>query len=140
MVLVATPDPKLALKLGRAIEGEKAYLVHAGSARELRHQVHACQPEVVVLDVRLGGNLFRALDEAARLIATRSQPAVVVLTPVRARAVEREAGRLGCFDVINLDRRACAAHVARAVSEAAAARLSGALEPPPRRRARESLH
>jgi ActR/RegA family two-component response regulator len=139
MVLIATADTDLALKLGEAIEGQKTYVVSAKDATELRHKVHSTQPEVVILDARFGSNSYRVLDDVPRLLEVRSDPAVIVLTPWRSGRVRDEAARLGCFDVVSLDDRAWRRKVSRAVLDAQAARLAGALERPAKREP-EPLH
>lgn len=138
MTVIATADVHLARKLGEAITGRKSYILSASDEKELRHLVHSSQPEVLVLDVRLGGNRYRAMAEVPRLMLTRSHPAVILLIPWRSTAVREEAGRMGCYEVVVIGRPSFLRQLSQAVIEAADARLAGALEPP--RRGHGSLH
>lgn len=128
MVLIATLDTDLAETLMRAIDGRKAILATEIDATELRHKVHQTQPEVVLLDVRFGGNRYRVIEQAPGIMLARSGPAVVLLLPWDSDAVIDEAARQGCFDAISLSHPSFATEVARSVLDAKAARLSGALE------------
>lgn len=150
MVVIATPDAEIAKRLGELIEGQKTYLlgpsdrlaVNAGTeeeeARRFRHAVHSAQPDVMVLDVRVGKQVFKALDHVRRLLEVDSAPAMILLLPFSSRTVRSAAAALGCYDVILIDRRrAYEQKVANAVVDALAARASGAL---PKRRVSESVH
>lgn len=139
MVVIATLQPELAERLTAAIEGRKAILVAPYDETELRHKVHQMQPEVVVLDVRYGGNLYRVIDQAPGIMACKSGPAVILLLPWNSDAVVDEAARQGCFDAISLFHPSFDAEVSRSVLDAKAARLSGALERL-QRPAKRSLH
>ena len=139
MVAICTQDPGLAQRLVAAIEGRKAALVLQLDEKELRHKVHQMQPEVVLLDVRFGGNRYRAIELAPGIMMTRSGPAVILLLPWDSNEVIDEAARQGCFDAISLSHPSFDSEVARSVLDAKAARLSGALERI-QRPARGSLH
>src|SRR5688572_14119424 len=76
---------------------------------QLHRFVELVQPDVLVLDVQLGGNAYRALD-AVRLLLdgplldgagrlTR-WPAVVVLAPSHADKLVAHCARLGCYSVL----------------------------------------
>lgn len=106
---------------------------------ELRHKVHQTQPEVVVLDVRFGGNRYRVIEQAPAIMLCDSGPAVIMLLPWNDDRVIEEAGVQGCFDAISLSHPSFGLEVSRSVLEAKAARLSGALERP-KRPSRKSLH
>lgn len=139
MVFIATTDPDLGRRLLEAIEGRKVVFVQEVDATELRHKIHQTQPEVVVLDVRFGGNRYRVIDEAPAIMLCNSGPAVILLSPWDDDRVIDHAGTNECFDVISLSRPSFGLEVSRSVLDAKAARLSGALERP-RRPARGALH
>jgi DNA-binding NarL/FixJ family response regulator len=139
MVVIATRDLELAQRLNTAIEGRKALLTQALEPIELRHRVHQVQPEVVVLDVRFGGNLYRVIEQTPGIMLANSGPAVILLLPWQSDEVVDEAARQGCFDAISLSHPSFDAEVSRSVLDAKAARLSGALERL-QRPARGSLH
>src|SRR4051812_8315932 len=101
MVLVATRDEQLAEQIGESINGPRAYVTRVSSPTELRHKIHSSQPSVVFLDVRLGGSTWRAVEAVAGLASVRSRPAVVLLAPWASDAVDAEAARLGCYDVLD---------------------------------------
>jgi hypothetical protein len=141
MVVIATADPDMALRLGRLIDERKSYVLGPpGSlvvtlktaeeeARRFRHAIHSAQPGVLVLDVRVGKNVFEAFGQVPRLLEVESGPAVIILLPVESSTVRDAAAALGCYDVIVIDRRrAFEKKVALAVTEASAARAAGALE------------
>lgn len=147
MVIVATPDSEIALRLGELIDGRKRYVMGPPSdlvmteeegARDFRHSIHESQPSVVVLDVRVGKSLFKAFDQVPRILEVTSAPAVILLLPFASLKVKRAAAEMGCYDVIILDRRrAYERKVAKAVVDAEAARAAGLLQS---RRASGPLH
>jgi len=147
MVIVATPDSELALRLGERIDGRKRYVLgppaeqvmtEEQAARDFRHSIHESQPSIVVLDVRVGKSLFKAIDQVPRILEVSSAPAVILLLPFESRKVKRAAAEMGCYDVIILDRRrAFERKVEKAVADAAAARAAGLLK---RRRVAGPLH
>lgn len=138
LVMIATTDQKLALKLGAAIETEKSYLLRVTSGEQLVEEIDSMQPDVLVLDVKIGGNDFRALGELPTILDAEHEPAVIVVIPWKSIIVVREASRLGCFEVIRSDVRGFERRVSRAAWDAQAARLSGLLAP--RRRSAGLLH
>lgn len=134
MVVIATADPDLARRMGEVIESRKTYLVKIEDATEFRHKIHSNQPEVVILDVRLGGSRFEALQELPAIVTeVRSRPAVIVLLPWTSEIAKSAAAELGAFEVLSLDRRSWIRELPRVVLDAQAARLAGALELPKKR-------
>jgi DNA-binding NarL/FixJ family response regulator len=101
VLVIALPD--LALQLSRVVPGARYVLhVEGDDGRELRHQVHLHQPEVVVLDWRMGGNAWRAIDEVPAIVSrTQSRPHVIAVLPWVSKKVERAAADAGCFDVLS---------------------------------------
>lgn len=106
MVLIATADGDLARRCGESIAGDRHYVLRLDGDNEpacwaaLRHAAHDAQPGVIVLDVKQGGSRCRVLDALPQLLRTRSRPVVVVVLPRASRAVEREAAKLGAWDVV----------------------------------------
>lgn len=126
MVLIATTDPQLAKRLGEAIADEKRYLLKSTTPEALRHEVYSTQPEVLILDATFGGNAFRALESVPNIIRqTTSMPAVILLTPWASTAVEREAAKSCCYDVVNVDEPALKRRVSKIVAAAFSARAAG---------------
>jgi hypothetical protein len=156
MVVIVTAEAQLAKDVSEAIDGEKSYVLrhmlsvppvtvddddpdrHEGQIA-MRAAIYPKQPATVILDVRFGGNEFRAMRSVPKILSGDSGPAVILIAPSRPRIVVGEAARLGCFEVISLSDRLWRKKLARAVLEAKAARKVGALDHP-RRRARGSLH
>lgn len=139
MVFIATQDEELAQRLVTAIEGRKAVYLSVVDETELRHKIHQTQPEVVVLDVRFGGQRYRVIEQAPAIMLCNSGPAVILILPWNEDRVIDEAAVQGCFDAISLSHPSFDLEVSRSVLEAKAARLSGALELP-KRPADGSLH
>lgn len=134
MVVIATCDVGLARKIGGAIESDKTYILKAENAVEFRHRLHSWQPEVVILDVRLGGNRFEALQELPAICEdVRSHPAVIVLLPWYSSIAKGAAAELGAFEVLSLDRRSWLRVLPRVVLDAQAAHLAGVIERPKKR-------
>jgi DNA-binding NarL/FixJ family response regulator len=101
MVLVAA-WPEVAMEIGAQLLDEKAYACKVMHPHELRHAVKKTQPDVVVLDVRIGGSRWRAVEGVQRLRLCESRPEVIALVPRRSRAVDREMARQGCYGVVDL--------------------------------------
>jgi CheY-like chemotaxis protein len=109
ILVIALPD--LALRLSHIVSGAR-YLVSVDDGKYLRHQVHRHQPEIVLLDWRMGGNAWRAVDEISALVTrTASMPSVIALLPWVSDDVQEAAAEIGCFDVISVT----ASHFARDV-------------------------
>lgn len=133
MILIATAKPQIAIQLNEMIRSDKHFIVGMKDHEDLRHQIHRCQPEVVLLDVQLGGNHFRAVESVPQIVMhTRSAPAVVLMIPRPSKEVEREAARWGCFDVVSLVPNLVSScrNLCRAVESARVSRLSGAFRSP----------
>lgn len=136
-LVIALPD--LAKRLSRLLIGRVNYVVSVVDGTELRHRVHENQPSIVLLDWRMGGNLWRAIDEVPALVErTESQPYIIVLLPHTSRVIDREAAKKGCYDVVSVN----AEDFDRQVVEAAetAARARAARRPRRRRVSRDDLH
>lgn len=130
MIAIATGDTELAAKIGKHVEGKKIYILKVQDATELRHKIHSCQPSVVVLDVRLGGNAFEAMQEVPAIIKTRSEPAVIVLLPSVSAIAKKAAVEMGAFDVISRDRASWVRALRYSAVDALAARDAGLLSRP----------
>lgn len=137
VLVVALVD--LAQQLSQLIEGSVSYVVRVGSPADLRHRVHEHQPDIVVLDWRMGGNRWRAIDEVTAITErTASHPYVIVMLPHTSTAIEREDARLGCYDVVSVSDEDFDRQVVDAVETAAKARRARKI--PRRRVARDDLH
>lgn len=139
MILIATGDAELAMKIGTFTSGRKTYAVSEEGPKELRHRIHAAQPAVVVLDVRFGGNRYRVIDAVPSIMDVRSGPAVVIVSPRFSSVLKRTAAKLGCFDLISLSDPSLKKKFVRCLLDAQAAYLSGAFSRP-LPRALGSLH
>lgn len=136
ILCVALPD--LALIVSRLVVGAR-YVVKVKDGKDLRHQIHEHQPDVVLLDWRIGGNKWRSIDEVPAIVErTTSHPAVIVLLPHTTLSVEQEAAERDCYDAISVTDEDFAISLRRSVDEAERLRL--ARPPAPRRSARASLH
>lgn len=98
MLVVALPD--LAIRVSRILSGASYVTrVDGKDGTELRHQVHCHQPDVLILDWRVGGSGWRALDEVPAIVSrTTSRPHVIALLPKTSSAVEEAVAESGCFD------------------------------------------
>lgn len=136
-LVVALPD--FAKRLSRLLIGRVNYVVSVVDGTELRHRVHEHQPDIVILDWRMGGNAWRAIDEVPALVErTESQPYVIVLVPRTSRVIDREAAKKGCYDVVSVSDADFDRQVVEAVETAARAR--SARRPRRRRVSRGDLH
>lgn len=136
VLVIALPD--LALKLSGFLVGAR-YVVRVEDGKDLRHQVHEYQPDIVVLDWRIGGSCWRAIDEVTAIAGrTATQPYVIAILPAVTRQIKREAARAGCYDVVNASASDCVRQVVECVSVARMARACRQIEP--RRLSRAQLH
>lgn len=136
VLVIALPD--LAVKLAKFLHNVE-YVVQVQDGKDLRHQVYSRQPDVVVLDWRMGGSLWRAVDEVPAIVErTGSHPHVVALLPRVTREVKKEAAKLGCYDVVNADASGVARRVAESVELAQESRARRKVER--RRVSRGDLH
>jgi CheY-like chemotaxis protein len=100
VLVIALPD--LALRISGLLGGA-AYLVHVVDGPELRHRVHSHQPDVILLDYRMGGSSWRAVDEVTAIAErTATRPNVIALLPNTSKEIDREAARRGCYDVVSV--------------------------------------
>lgn len=122
ILVIALPD--LALRLSELIDGAR-YVVRVDDATDLRHRVHSYQPDVVVLDWRIGGNAWRALDEVTAIVQrTTTHPYVIALLPKVTSKIKSEAAKIGCYNVVNVDAADGDQRVVDAVTVAQRARLA----------------
>lgn len=133
MIFIATADTDLAKALLRELVGKKSICLRADNATDLRHQIHEAQPQVVVLDVRLGGQQWRAMDVLPRMQTVQSAPHVIVVAPWRSEPVEQEAARFDCYEVVNQNGPTFLAEIRGAVMDALLERRAGGLTRRPRR-------
>lgn len=138
MVILCVALPDLAVEVSRLISGAR-YIVKVFDGKDLRHQVHEHQPDILLLDWRLGGSLWRAIDEVPAIVErTISRPSVIVMLPHTTLRVEQEAAERDCYDAISVSDVDFPSCLRRSVDEAERARH---VHPPIRRRvARAALH
>lgn len=132
MILIATGDAALAKKIGGVLEGRKSYVITVRDDIEFRHKIYSNQPEIIIADVRLGGNRFEVMQELPRALANpslKSHPAVILILPWASATAREAAAALGAFEVFSLDRRSWIRELPQAVSDALDARADGLLEP-----------
>lgn len=100
ILVIALPD--LALRLSELLVNA-SYVVRVADATDLRHRVYSHQPEIVLLDWRIGGSGWRAIDEVTAMVSrTKTHPYVIALLPRTDRGVKAEAAKVGCYGVINV--------------------------------------
>jgi DNA-binding NarL/FixJ family response regulator len=137
VLIVALPD--LANRVSRYIKESVAFVVKTDTPSELRHRVHSYQPNVVVLDYRMGGSAWRAIDEVPAIVSrTASTPRVIVVLPWRAREVDEQAADLDCYDIVSAENRDFDEELAEAVESAL--RSSPGHQALSRRVSRDDLH
>lgn len=129
----------LAQRLSQLIEGSVSYVVQVESPADLRHKVHEHQPDIVILDWRMGGSRWRAIDEVTAIGSrTSTHPYVILMLPNTSTTIEREDARLGCYDVVSVSDEDFEHQVVDAVETASRARLVRRV--PRRRVTRGDLH
>lgn len=138
LLVIALPD--LAKRIAKVLEGEANYIVRTlADGKELRHVVHAHQPDILLLDYRCGANRFRSIDEVPAIVdRTASLPTVIMILPEFGPLIEREAARLNCYDVVNESDPEFLVDLSDAVSTAI--RDWRHRKPEPRRKEKEDLH
>lgn len=120
LLVVALVD--LAERLSRLLEGA-SYILSVVDDRDLRHRIHEHQPQIVVLDWRMGGSAWRAVDQVAALSElTESQPYIIVVLPHASTVIDRENAKRGCYDVVTESGPRFERDITEAVSTAARAR------------------
>lgn len=136
LLVVALSD--CALRLSEVLVGA-SYLVKAQDPKELRHKIHQHQPDVVVLDWRIGGSSWRASDEVPAIISrTTTHPHVILVLPMTSEAVKATALTAGCYDVVSITSVGWEMDVAEGVSSARRSREARRVYP--HRTDRLSLH
>lgn len=138
LLVVALPD--LATRLSRILVGARYVTrVEGDDGTELRHQVHEHQPDVLILDWRMGGTRWRAIDEVPAIVSrTTSRPHVIALLPKASGEVEQAAADRGCYDALAVTDPYLDQELRDAVE---AALLDRVRQPPDYRRiARADLH
>ena len=122
VLVVALPD--LALTASRVLSRPVSYIVRVDDARELREKCIAYEPDIVVLDWRMGGSKWRAIDEVPAIAhCAGSRPYVIMLLPATCPMTDAEAARKGCYDVVTASDDDFVHELAGAVSSAVRARL-----------------
>lgn len=136
VLVIALPD--LALRLSEKLIGA-SYVVRVDDGADLRHRVHSYQPDIVLLDWRIGGNVWRAMDEVTAIVErTTTHPYVIAMLPKTTVKIRSEAAKIGCYNVVNVDAVGGEQRVLDAVAVAKRARW--ARRPDLRRASRASLH
>jgi hypothetical protein len=145
MVVIVSSDESLVGTISGAVGAAMALIAHAGDGADgpaqLRHELYCYQPKVVLLDVRFGGQRYRAIEAIPKLLLNcDSQPEIVLLIPEPSKAVRRVADEMGCFDVLDFSRKSFSRDVGDCVA-AALLQRSTPLVPRARERLRSSaLH
>jgi DNA-binding NarL/FixJ family response regulator len=98
IVILICAEPGLALRLGRLITGRRIYAVTIADVVRLAGE-H--QPVVVLLDVKMGGSIARAVEAVPRIQKAAASCAVIVVTCAPTGAEIREADGLGAYDCID---------------------------------------
>lgn len=119
LLVIALPD--CALRLSKVLT-RAHYVVAVRDASELLLRVHEHQPDVVVLDWRMGGSAWRAVDEVPAIISEMTTPHVILVLPWLSAEVDREAAQMGCYDAVSLTSSVWAQETAECVAAAAADR------------------
>lgn len=104
MVLLVVALPDLAVEISQVVSNAN-YLLSVGGAdgTELRHQVHCHQPDIIILDYRVGGSGWRAIDEVPAIVSrTTTHPHVIAVLPSVSRKIETTAAHRQCWDVISV--------------------------------------
>jgi DNA-binding response OmpR family regulator len=135
-LVIALPD--LALRLSELLT-DAQYVVRVQDGADLRHTIHSYQPDVVVLDWRMGGSAWRAIDEVTAIVErTTTHPYVIALLPKVSTKINAEAAKAGCYNVVSVDGAGAVRRVVDAVGVARRARH--ARRPESRRVNRQALH
>lgn len=140
LLVIALPDLAKRIADLELIEGVHSYVVSVADAKELRHKVHGHQPEVLVLDYRMGGLSWRAMDQISLIVErTASKPYVIAVVPWVNRVVEIEAAKNQAYNVVVLNEKkaqAFARDLSSAVAVARKARAARGVKADPRARDR----
>lgn len=144
MVVIVSSDYELVWRVGGTFSGERGIIMepseNTDGAKALRREIYIYQPRVLLMDVRFGGQFFRAIEAVPKLMLNIDpSPEVVLLTPRRSKALERVASDMGCFDVLDFSRRSFLKDVGDVVS-AAAVQMAFPLAPARERRPSLKLH
>lgn len=141
MVLVVAL-PELALAIGELLEGPRNYIVSVEGPKDLRHRIYREQPEIVVLDWRIGGSGWRAVDEVTAIAdRTHSQPYVIVIVPKLDRKIAAEAAKRDCYNMVVFNEKKLKAFEADLVSALEVAHAARrAREVAPRRSPKGGYH
>jgi CheY-like chemotaxis protein len=122
ILVIALPD--LARRISESVLGA-SYVVNVESESDLRHRVYSHQPDLILLDHRIGGSTWRAIDQVTAIVErTATHPLVIALLPRTSRTIEREAAKLGVYDVLSVSSDGFDRELVEAVSEAAEDRLT----------------
>lgn len=127
MVLAAAAQ-RLALILGGLLDAPPR--CYAFSVEKARHLMAELQPDVLLLDVELGGSAGRAVESIPGMLARSPHTSVLVVTRRPSRQEIQEAADLGAFGCLDRAAIDLAAQLNDAVGQAAAAA----------RQARRTLH
>lgn len=120
LLVVALSD--CALRLSKTLQGA-SYVVAVRDGTELRHRVHQHQPDVLVLDWRMGGSWWRASDEVPAIVSrTATRPHVILVLPMISDGIEALAMEMGCYDVVSVTCPGWESDVAESVCAADRAR------------------
>jgi hypothetical protein len=135
MVVIVTTDEELLARICNAVGGEKWAITAPGDGvlgpKQLRHEIYSCQPSVVLLDVRFGGQRYRVIESVPKLMLNcESQPEIVLMIPSPSKAVRTVANDCGCWGVVDFSRRGFAEELADLVSAALVHRASPLLPNP----------
>lgn len=123
VLVIALPD--LAKRVCAVVPDAIGYVVSVDSPSDLRHRVYTYQPDIVLLDSRMGGSSWMAIEEVPAIVGrTESHPYVIMLLPWTTEEVEREAVKRQCYDVVSVASEDFESDVWAAVQTARKARLA----------------
>jgi hypothetical protein len=145
MVVIVSCDDELIWRICEVLTGERGLIreVFEGDdgPKQLRREIYCYQPKVVLMDVRFGGQHFRAIEAIPKLLLNcESQPEVVLLSPRPSKALRRVADDMGCYDVVDFSRRGFARDVGDLVAAARLERDVPLVHHRDARRASRQLH
>lgn len=126
MLVMVLANAELAKRISEVVKGQVVYVVRVKDAIELHHKVYSHQPDILILDWSIGGSVYKATDQIPLIMErTSSKPHIICLLPWRSRAVDREAAKLGCYDVVSVNAKNFLRELGERISVAKASRAAG---------------
>jgi two-component system nitrogen regulation response regulator GlnG len=97
-VLIVDDDADIRRAFHRNLEREGLQIVDAGSGEEAIRQIAVHQPDLVVMDIRMGGS--NGLETLRKLRALDAKLLVIMMTAYGTTQTAIEAMKLGAFDYV----------------------------------------